>query len=441
MRHKAIWVIFFLAILIIGSYIAYSQYAAGLYYLAGKYDRMMNPYGVDPDAPEPDEDDRALHQSLFIADLHIDTLKWERDLLARSLFGHADVPRLAEGNVGLQVFTIVTKSPLRMPAPWSSCVSGGMPDTNTVLAFLQGRPMFNLRDRAFYQIARFKEAVARSKESAGPELRLIETADDLSRLVADRLAGEDVIGGVLGIEGGHWIGGPDVRDEDVRAAMRELHVAGVRLFAPTHRFDNSLSGSSEGCEGYGLTAHGRAALGEAEALGMVVDLAHISSAGLRDAADLLESPFTVSHTGIRAECEAPCQPDRNLSDDDIKRVIAGGGVIGVGFWPQAIGPSVWRIAEVMAHIKDLARELGVEDPSHHVALGSDYDGSVTPLIEVGHLNVITAIMRQRSQPFGPTDIRNIMGANVCRLFATVLPGGSAETAPAICAGAAAANGG
>ena len=418
------------ALLLGVGYIAYTQYAAGLYYLAGQYDRMMNPYGVDEDAPEPDARDRALHESLFVADLHIDTLKWERDLLERSYFGHADVPRLHEGNIALQVFTIVTRSPLNLP--WQTCVSGDSLDTNTALFFMQGRPVFGLRERAFYQIERFHEAAERSRDTDGPELRLIATADDLRQLVADRAVGRDVIGGIIGIEGAHWIGGDDVTGADVRADMEDLFEAGVRLFAPTHRFDNNLSGSNEGCERYGLTDHGFTALSTAQELGMAVDLAHISSAGLANATAYLRQPVTVSHTGIAEGCEAPCRPDRNLSDDDIRRIIDTDGVIGIGFWPQAIGPSVWRVADAMRHITGIAAEMGVSEPSRHVAIGSDYDGSVTPMIEVTHLNVLTALLRRGEEPFAEHHVRRIMGANTCRLFGTVLPGGGTDTAEAIC---------
>lgn len=424
-------IIVVLALLGVVAYVGYTQYAAGLYYLAGRYDRMMNPYGVDPDAPEPTAGDRLFHRSMFIADMHIDTLKWERDLLQRSMFGHADLPRLDEGNVALQVFTIVTKSPLSLP--WSTCVSGRMPDTNTPLSLMQGRPAFDLKARAYYQIDRMKDAVERSRDHEGPELRLIEDYDDLAQLVQDRLDGKSVIGGILGIEGGHWIGGEDATGDDVRREMQELFNAGVRLFAPTHRFDNALSGSNEGCNRYGLTDHGEIALSEAERLGMLVDLAHISSDGLRDSVELLDSPVTVSHTGIRAECEEPCRPDRNLSDEDIALIIGSGGVIGVGYWPQAVGPSVWRIADVMEHIMEIAEREGSPEPSHHVALGSDYDGSVTPLIEVGHLDVLTAIMRRRDNPFHPEVTRDIFGRNACRLFGTVLPGGEREAATELCA--------
>lgn len=428
MRRIAIWTIAALAV-VYGGYSAYSDYAAWLYHMAGQYDRMMNPYGVDPDAPEPTEDDVALHRSMFIADMHADTLKWERDLLERSTFGHTDVPRMLEGNVALQGFTIVTKSPMRMP--WSKCVSGDSPDTNTVLSLLQGRPAFDLKARAFYQIDRFKDAVARSKEGPGPELRLIRDIDDLTRLVEDRKAGKPVIGGVLGIEGGHWVGGESGGDDAVKADMEELFHAGVRMFAPNHRFDNALSGSSEGCDGYGLTPRGETALTKAERLGMLVDVAHISPAGLRDAAMLLHKPFTNSHTGIRAECEEPCRVHRNLSDSDIEVILRQGGVISVGFWPQAIGPSVWRVADVMEHIMDIAEDLDLR-PSRHIALGSDYDGSVTPLIEVSNLEALTAIMRQRDRPFDEETVRDIAGRNACRIFASQLPGGDPVSARYLC---------
>src|SRR6266852_469630 len=65
-----------------------------------------------PALPPPSDRARKLHQTLFIIDLHADTLLWDRDLLTRSTRGHVDVPRLIEGNVALQAFTIVTKTPI-----------------------------------------------------------------------------------------------------------------------------------------------------------------------------------------------------------------------------------------------------------------------------------------------------------------------------------------
>ena len=64
----------------------------------------LPPYPVSPAAGE-------LHASLFVADLHADSLLWERDLLVHDTIGQVDIPRLIKGNVGLQVFSAVTRVP------------------------------------------------------------------------------------------------------------------------------------------------------------------------------------------------------------------------------------------------------------------------------------------------------------------------------------------
>lgn len=423
MRGMVIGVAAALALVLVAAFVAW-------YLGAEQFDKRINRVAPDPTAPVPTAEDEAFHRTLLVADLHADTLKWERDPLERSDWGHVDLPRLIEGNVALQVFTIVTKSPIMGAHPERAderCSDSVNFDVTGLLAALQGRPFLDLRERAEYQVLRLKDAARRSIERGGPELRVVATADDLLRLIEDRRAGKQVVGGILGVEGGHWIGLDDADDERVEEEMRDLFEMGVRVFAPTHRFDNALSGASEGCERHGLTQAGRAALKAAQRLGMVVDLAHISPRGMRDAIDVLEGPFVVSHTGIQAGCEPPCRPARNLSDDDVRLILRNEGLIGIGYWPHAVGPTVWRIPEAMAHVMGIARELGL-DPSRHVALGSDYDGSVTPFFDAGDLAILTAAMRRRPEPFDETTIRDIAGLNACRLFARVLPGGSEEAA-------------
>jgi len=73
-------------------------------------DKRMNSVALAPPYAAS-EQARALHTKLFIADLHDDALLWSRDLLRRYDYGHADLPRLLEGQVSLQVFSTVTKSP------------------------------------------------------------------------------------------------------------------------------------------------------------------------------------------------------------------------------------------------------------------------------------------------------------------------------------------
>lgn len=395
-------------------------------------DRRLNRVSTDPSAPIPTEKDLEFHESLFVVDLHADTLKWERDILERAEYGHVDLPRLIEGNVALQVFTIVTKSPMlkRNKETGQRCVSSRSFNTAAVVAALQGRPVWSIRERALYQIERLMSAAHRSQQRPGPELRLITNVEQLEDLIAARRAGKAVVGAILGIEGGHWVGTPGGPDESVVEDMQQLFSRGVRQFAPTHRFDNALSGASEGCERGGLTPQGTKALKTAEQLGMAVDLAHISAQGFDDAVQVLEKPFMVSHTGVAEGCEPPCRPQRNLSDRQIMHTLRHEGLIGVGYWPQAIGPSIWRIAESMQHIISLGRAAGI-DAQWHVALGSDFDGSVTPFIEVSDLAVLTTVMR-RSEYFTASSVRGIAGINACRFFARVLPGGSEERAAALC---------
>jgi len=383
-------------------------------------DRSLNRVAPDPDAPVPDDRDRYLHRSMFIADLHADTLKWDRDLLERSGYGHADLPRLHDGNVALQVFAMVTHSPVRLP--WRECMSGDSINHAAWLALAQGRPFRSTRGRAFAQIDRFWSAVHRSQYRGGLKLRAILNASELSALVAARAAGEQVIGGMLALEGGHWVGEFDPSEPAVRLEIQRLFDAGLRIFAPVHRFDNPLCGSSEGCRRYGLTPAGRNALLMAEEHGMVIDLAHCSEQAAIEAAELLSEPFIVSHTGVRAVCEGSCRPERNLSDDAVRSILDSGGVIGIGFWNHAVGDGVANIARAMSHVMELADRRGL-DPAAHVALGSDFDGSVATQIEADKLDVLTATLRH-SGGFDDRTIARIMGRNVCRLFASRLPGGS-----------------
>lgn len=397
-------------------------------------DRRLNRVEADPSAPVPEEDDLAFHRSLFIADLHADTLKWERDLLERADFGHVDLPRLVEGNVGLQVFTIVTKSPVvwaRLGIPGALCVDAGSMNLAAVLAFFQGRPAFSLRERMFHQVRRLKDAVERSQERSGTELRLITDFSELASVVRARAAGAEVIGAIIGIEGGHWIGDPEQGSDAVDQDVQELFDLGVRLFGLTHRFDNLLAGSSEGCDQFGLTEYGRRAVEVAQELGIAIDLSHLSSAGIRELLEMATRPVIVSHTGVRAGCEDPCRPERNLSDQEIRLILETDGLIGVGYWPQAVGPSAWRIADVMEHVMGIGDEMGL-DGSRHVALGSDYDGSVVPFFDASEIAVLTTIMRRREAPFDESTIRNIAGLNACRYFGRVLPGGSAQAADQLC---------
>jgi membrane dipeptidase len=101
-----------------------------------------------------------LHRQLTIADLHADSLLWGRDLLERSTDGHVDIPRLAEGNVALQVFSLPTKSPRGLNIEHNDDKS----DTITLLALADRWPpatWTSLTQRALYQARRLHQFAAR----------------------------------------------------------------------------------------------------------------------------------------------------------------------------------------------------------------------------------------------------------------------------------------
>jgi len=108
---------------------------------------------------------RELHKQLFIVDMHADSLLWNRDLLKRSKAGHVDVPRLISGNVALQVFSMVTETPLYMLKSHASVKRGY--DMLTLLHMLQRRPMKTWRSpqqRALFMANKFHYFSAVSKD-------------------------------------------------------------------------------------------------------------------------------------------------------------------------------------------------------------------------------------------------------------------------------------
>ena len=140
---------------------------------------------------------RALHARLSIADLHADTLMWKRDLLSETTDGHVDLKRLEAGNVALQVFSSVTKTPRGQNYERNS----GDTDNITPLVIAQAQPVrtwISLLERSLWHAEKLHDAAAR----ANGRLRVIKTASDLAQLLADRAAGKQVTGALLSTEAG-----------------------------------------------------------------------------------------------------------------------------------------------------------------------------------------------------------------------------------------------
>src|SRR5689334_3152893 len=102
-----------------------------------------------------------LHNKLLVADLHADSLLWARDLLERGTRGHVDIPRLIEGNVALEAFTIVTKTPRNQNIENNT----GDTDNITLLAIAERWPIkawSSLTERALYQARKLQDTADRS---------------------------------------------------------------------------------------------------------------------------------------------------------------------------------------------------------------------------------------------------------------------------------------
>jgi membrane dipeptidase len=340
---------------------------------------------------------RELHRKLTVVDLHADSLLWDRDLLARNTRGHVDIPRLIEGNVALQAFTIVTKVPRGLNIESNS----DQTDNITLLSISERWPPStwrSLKERALYQARKLAEAAACSNG----RFVLIRTAADLAGYLERRTREPGITAGFLGVEGAHALEG-DLNNIDI------FFDAGIRMMSPTHFFDNELGGSAHGLKKGGLTELGREMVRRMQAHHMLVDLAHASSATISDVLAISTQPVVVSHTGVKGTCNNT----RNLSDEQLKAIARTGGVIGIGYWETATcGRDARAIARAIRYTANL---IGVE----HVSLGSDYDGAVAaPFDTTGVVQITEALM---AEGFSEDEIKMIMGGNALRILGQSLP--------------------
>jgi len=348
---------------------------------------LLPPYDVSEKA-------QTVYNSLdFVADLHCDALLWSRDLTKKNVIGHVDFPRMQEANVALQAFTIVTKSPAGQN--FSNNSSDAF-DNITMLNFFQARPIsnwFSLVERAMYQSRKLHDLA----DDYNDEIIVVKSNADFKELLNRRKTEKRVVGGFLGIEGGHCLEG-NIDN------LENLYDEGVRMLGPTHFFDNELGGSAHGQTKAGLTAFGKQVINRMNKLGIIIDLAHASPNMIDDILDMTKYPVLVSHTGVKGTMDNA----RNLSNEHIIKIAEGGGLIGVAYFKGAVStPLTEGIVDAMKHIKSIA---GVDC----IALGSDYDGSMTAPFDITGLPLL--VDELMDQGFSKTEIEAIMGGNVKRFM-------------------------
>ncbi|HEY1820309.1 MAG TPA: dipeptidase [Trebonia sp.] len=335
--------------------------------------------------------------------------KFDLDPVKAGLTGHVngthtDIPRLVEGGIGGQF--------------WSVYVPASLAGDTAVTA------VFEQVDLVHRMIAAYPN-----------RFQLALTADDVD---AAFKAGK--IASLLGAEGGHCI-------NSSLGVLRCLHALGVRYMTLTHNDNVGWADSAtDEPDCGGLSPFGREVVTEMQRLGMLVDLSHVAVTTMNQALDLAVAPVIFSHSSAFALTSNP----RNVPDDVLARLAVNGGVCMVAFVPFFVSQECtdwftalkafaaargldpdnlsavfgllpdWEkdhpmppatIAQVADHIEHVREVAGVA----HVGIGGDFDG--TPILPQGLHDVsrypalFHELQRRRwSEP----DLRALAGANILR---------------------------
>ncbi|MBO5891422.1 MAG: membrane dipeptidase [Oscillospiraceae bacterium] len=198
-------------------------------------------------------------------------------------------------------------------------------------------------------------SVLREIEKNKDRIRLAYTAKDVKDNFDNGL-----MSGILTIEGPAGFGfDPEL--------LEDLHKVGFRMTTLGWNEDNVLTGSH--MTGGGLTQQGKDYVFEAQRLGMIVDVSHISDTAFWDIINITQAPIVASHSNSRAVCNV----SRNLTDDMFKAICSTGGVAGFNQCAPFVGenPDLDTACDHILHFLEL-------DPDgRHIALGGDLDGCDT----------------------------------------------------------------
>ncbi len=312
-----------------------------------------------------------LHREAIVVDLHVDTLldlaAGRRSLGGATGRGHIDLPRLRRGGVDVQVFA----------------------------AFVHPREAAQGRRRVRELIAAFDRAMERYSAEIVPVRTLadIEAAGRAGKIAA-----------VLAVENGG-----DAIEGDVEQ-IDWLYRQGVRIMGLTWNPANLLAdGASESRHG-GLTPLGRRVVERMQALGIVIDVSHLSPQAFWEVLAASRGPLMATHSNA----DAVHQHRRNLSDAQLRALAARGGVVGINFYPAFLGAAT--LERVVAHVDHMVKVMGVD----HVALGSDFDGITqvpVGLEDVSRLPALTTSLLARG--YRPEEVKKIMGGNALGVFRQV----------------------
>jgi membrane dipeptidase len=247
-------------------------------------------------------------------------------------------------------------------------------------------------------------------------LRWIKDAAALEAHVRDWVANENSatlpLGFILSMEGADCILSPE--------QVEEWWNAGLRIVGPAH-YGVSPYAHGTGTEG-GLFPQGPALLKNMEKVGMILDVTHLSDQCFDEALDIYGGPVLASHHN----CRALVPDQRQLTDEQIKRLIDRGAVIGTALddWMLYAGwvrgqsnPELVKLEAMIDHIDRVCQLAG--NP-RHAAIGTDLDGgfgkeqSPIDLDTIADLQRVPDMLRKRG--YKDMDIEGIMYGNWVRFF-------------------------
>ena len=350
--------------------------------------------------------DRKLHDDAIVVDMHTDITEamfYESyDLFAPHADRQVDYPRLKEGGVDAEVFSVFVH-------PESVDLTQFFPTAMKQIDLLQ-------------QTAR----------NSGGKIAFARNAGEVVEN-----AGKGVVSMLIGVEGGHMLL-PGTDDEQLEH-LRQFANRGVRYMTLSWSSSSPIGGSTAAEQQEGLTDFGKRVIPEMERLGVVVDLSHASDALFWDVIRVAKKPVLLSHSGARALSDHP----RNASDQMLEAVANNGGAVCVDFsrtfldtkFRRATQPLLQKtkamhnsektalylkqklpdvpVTELIDHIEHIAKVAGYD----HVCLGSDFDGApMMPngLEDASKMPVITALLKQRG--WSDENIRKLLGENALRIL-------------------------
>ncbi len=148
------------------------------------------------------------------------------------------------------------------------------------------------------------------------------------------------------------------------ALLEDLALIGFRMSTLTWNEKNPLAGSC--MTGGGLTDQGREFVKEAQRIGMIVDVSHLSDEAFWDIMKITEKPIVASHSNSRSVCNV----SRNITDDMFREICRIGGVVGFNHCAEFVGenPTLDTVCDHILHF------LEMDPDCKHIALGGDLDG-------------------------------------------------------------------